>query len=105
MPSFELEGGSFSGTEFLNANLRFGAEAVRISCSLLLKSLIAYRAEGSIRVVLRNGCGLSVPLNRCAGHRQEGSSRYPLCRSTFAKLYSDIGPPDQPEQILAMCHL
>lgn len=60
MPSFGPEGGSFCGTGFLNANLRFGAEAVRVSCSLSLKFLIAYQAEGSIRVVLRNECGLSV---------------------------------------------
>ncbi len=40
-PSFGHEVDSLCGTGFLNANLRFGAEAVRISCSFSLRFLIA----------------------------------------------------------------
>ena len=40
-PSFGYEVESLCGIAFLNANLRFGAEAVRMSCSFSLKFLIA----------------------------------------------------------------
>ena len=40
-PSFGHEVDSLCGTGFLNANLGFGAEAVRLSCSFSLKFLIA----------------------------------------------------------------
>ena len=40
-PSLAGVGESFWGTVFLKVNFRFGAAAVRVSCSLSLKFLIA----------------------------------------------------------------